>query len=169
MTRVVLDTRAVAKFTHHLDVVSRALLEALRLDELVRSTQLLEAIPQFVLDEIDGREQVLARRHVVRLRVYRDARQIAQHLAGQRIEHRDLLDLVVEELDAHGLRVGFRRENVDDIAPDPVGAAMEVDVVALVLQFREPAQQLALIDGVSAVDVQHHLEVGARVAQTVDR
>ena len=74
-------------------------------------------------DLIDGREQRLARRHVVRLRIDRHARRALRDLAGQRIEVADLLDLVVEELDAHGVALRLGREDVDDVAAHAIRAA----------------------------------------------
>ena len=47
--------------------------------------------------------------------------------------------------------------------------AGELDVVALVLQLREPAQERALVQGLAALQVQHHGVVFVRVAETVDR
>ncbi|MNQ43274.1 hypothetical protein D3C85_569970 [compost metagenome] len=102
------------------------------------------------------------------LRVEGETRQLANHFAGQRIERRQAFHLVIEQLDANGLQVGFRREDIDDIAANPEGGAGEVHVVAGVLQLRQTTQQSALVDPVATVDVQHHLQVGRRVTQTID-
>jgi hypothetical protein len=93
---------------------------------------------------------------------------IAQHFARQRIEPRERLDLVVEQLDAHRLALGFRREDVDDVAPHPVRALRQVELVARVLHVGEAAQQLALVEPVAAHQVQHHAEVRLRVAEAVN-
>src|SRR5690606_20306506 len=136
--RVVLDAGAVTDLHDHFHVEARALLEALRLDELVRLAQTLELNREVGANLLDGTEQRIARRDVVRLRIDRDARHRALHLARQRIEVAELGDLVVEQLYAHGEALGFRRVDVDDVAPNAIRAAREVERVARVLQLREP-------------------------------
>ena len=79
------------------------------------------------------------------------------------------LDPVVEQLDPHRLALRFGGEDIDDIAPDPVGALPQIDLIARVLHVRETPQELALIEDVAARHVQHHAEVGLRIAEAVDR
>ena len=54
IARVVLDAGAVADLFHHLHVEHGALLEALRLDQLVLLAQHLEPLAQFLADVVDG-------------------------------------------------------------------------------------------------------------------
>ena len=162
VARVVLDAGAVAELGDHLEVEQRALLEPLRLDQLVRGAQFREPPAQLHLDLVDRAQQPLARRHVVRRREHREPRHLAQHLAGQRIEERERLDLLVEELDAHRLALRLRREDVDDVAAHAERALAQVQFVARVLHVGEAPQQLALVHAVAAHQVQHHLEVGLR-------
>ena len=103
------------------------------------------------------------------LRVDGDTGQRTQNGAGERIEHGDLLDRVVEQLDAQRLLVGFRGEHIDDVATHPVGTAMEVDVVAGVLQLGQPPEEMALIEQVAAIQMQHHLQVRAGISEAIDR
>ena len=100
----------------------RALLEPLRLDQLACVAQLLEAIAQLLANLIDRADQAFLRRDVVRAGIHRVARHFARDLAGERIEQRQRLDLVVEQLDANRFALGFRREDVDDIAAHAIGA-----------------------------------------------
>ncbi len=53
----------------------------------------------------------------------------------------DLIDLVAEELDAQRAILLEGGEDLDDVAAHAEGAAVKVDVVALVLQIDEPTQQ----------------------------
>ena len=64
----------------------------------------------------------------------------ALDLAAQRIDLADRLDLVAEELDADRRLLLVRGEDLDDVAAHAERAAVEVDVVALVLDVDEPAQ-----------------------------
>ena len=128
-----------------------------------------EAPAQLHLDLVHRLQQALARRHVVRRREHGAARHLAQHLAGQRVEERERLDLVVEELHAHGIALRLRREDVHDVAAHAERALAQVQFVARVLHVGEAPQQLALVHAVAAHEVQHHLEVGLRIAEAVDR
>ena len=103
------------------------------------------------------------------LRVDGDAPHPLDHLAGERVEDADVLDFVVEQLDAHRLFLFLGGEDVDHVAAHPVGGAAEIHLVAGVLQLRQPAQQVALVDVVAAHQVQHHGVVAGRVAQAVNR
>ncbi len=69
----------------------------------------------------------------------------AYPLAGQRVDDRDRLDLVAEQLDAHR-RLLVRRVDLDDVAAHPKLAPHQIEVVSLVLHVDQAAQQLPLID-----------------------
>ncbi len=105
----------------------------------------------------------------MRLRIDRRARRALRDLARQRIEEADLLDLVVEQLDAHGVLLRLGGEDVDDVAAHAIGAAAQVERIARVLQLRQPAQQVALVQRRAAREVQHHAVVRLGIAEAVDR
>ncbi len=168
IARVVLDPVAVADLEDHLQVEARALLEPLRLDELVRTAQPLELQREIGADLVHAGEQRLARRDVVRLRVDRRARHALRDLARQRVEVADLLDLVVEQLDAHGLLLRLRGKDVDDVAAHAIRAAREVERVARVLELRQAAQEIALVQRRAAGEMQDHAVVCLWIAEAVD-
>jgi hypothetical protein len=97
------------------------------------------------------------------------ARCLAFDLARQRIEQHEGVDFVVEQLDAQRFALGLRRKDVDDIATHTIRTLREIELVALVLHVREPAQELALIDAIAAREVQHHRQIRFGIAQAVDR
>ena len=167
--RVVLDPLAVADLGHHLDVEPGPLLQALRLDETVRGPEHREAIDQLFPDRLDGLHNPFARGDIVALGIHRQARHAAHDLSGQRVEPAQVLDLVVEELDAHRILLGLCRIHVDDLAANAVRAAVQLDLVSRVLQLREAPEDEALVDGVAPHQMQHHLVVGGRIAEAVDR
>ncbi len=79
-------------------------------------------------------------------------------LAGERIDHLDALDLVAEELDAHGvLLVGGM--HLDGVASNPELAPHQVHVVAFVAHVDELAQRGSLVDLGAHLQVQEVLEV----------
>ena len=59
--------------------------------------------------------------------------------------------------------------NIDHFAAHPVGGAGQFEVVTCVLEFCQASQDGALVHPVTAHQVQHHAEVGTRIAQPVDR
>src|SRR2546423_1005090 len=62
-----------------------------------------------------------------------------EQLAGQRVDRIDVDDLVAEELDAVG-ELLVARMHLDDVAAHAEGRALEVHVVATVLQVDQLAQ-----------------------------
>ena len=70
---------------------------------------------------------------------HRDVIELREHLAGERVEMRDLLDLVAEERDAVR-RLRVRRLDLHYIALDAEAAATEQRVVARVLDVDQLAQ-----------------------------
>ncbi|MBV6417344.1 MAG: hypothetical protein CMLOHMNK_02006 [Steroidobacteraceae bacterium] len=169
VARVVLDARAVAHFLHHLHVEHRALLEPLRLEQLAGLAQLREAHAQVLADQVDRADEPLARCHVMRARINRIARHLARHLACERVEQRERFDRVIEQFDAHGRAIRFGGKDVDHVAAHAIAAGAQVELVARVLHVGEAAQELALVEAVAALQVQHHREIGFRIAEAVDR
>ena len=91
------------------------------------------------------------------------------HAAGERIEHFELLDLVVEERDPHRVLRVLRREDVDHVAAHAERAAAEVELVALVLHRHQPRDHVALRHLLALAQVQDHAVVLRRIADAVDR
>jgi len=123
----------------HLEVEVRPLEQALGLEEPPGGLQLVRPDLQLGLDVLDRLVQLLARRDEVPGGVDVDAIALREHLAGERIELRDALDLVAEEFDAHReiLVGGMHLERVAahaELAPD------EALVVPLVLDVDEMAE-----------------------------
>ena len=92
---------------------------------------------------------------------------LADRLAGQRVEGNQLVDLVAEQLDTQRL-VLVRRIDFDDVAANAEGAAGEVVVVPLVLDFDELAQDLVAVDALAALERQHHAVIGLGRTEAVD-
>ena len=169
MARVVFDALAETQLDHHFQIEAGTLLEPLRLDQLVVGVIELQPFAQFDLDLLDGAQRGFARRHVMARREHGEARHLLQDLAGERIEQVQRLDHVVEQFDAdRGLGV-LRREDVDDVAAHAEHAALEFDVVALVLYLRQPPDDVALAHLLVLAQEQDHAVVVGRVADAVDR
>ena len=90
-----------------------------------------------------------------------------EHLAGERVEVRDLLDLVAEERDAvRGL--GVRGLHLDDVALDAEAAAAEQRVVAGVLDVDQLAEHQVAVLLLADVHEDDALLVLLRRAEAVD-
>ncbi len=92
---------------------------------------------------------------------------LPEGLAGERVEARQLVDFVAEQLDPER-DVFVRGVDLDDVAADAEDAAVEVVVVALVLNLDELSQNLVAIDPLPALERQHHPVVGLGRSQPVD-
>ena len=93
--------------------------------------------------------------------------QLVQLLARQRVDDGQPLDRVAEHLDAqHRLVVG--RVHLDGVAPDPELAPPERQVVPVVLQVDQAAQDRALVVVDPGVELQQLAPVLGRVAHAVD-
>jgi hypothetical protein len=169
MARVVLDAFAVADLVHHFQIEARALFEPLRLHQLARLDELIEALTQLGLDRLHGGQHAIARRHVVARRVDDEARHLLPDAAGQRVEQRQALDHVVEELDADRELAVLGRKDVDHVAAHAKTAAREVRLVARVLHADQLLDHVALADLVAGTHDEAHLRVVLRLADAVDR
>lgn len=95
--------------------------------------------------------------------------QLAQRLAGQRIEQRQLLDVAIEQFDAQRLGIRLGGKNVKHLAAHTERAARELELVARVLQIGEMADQLALIDVLADRENQAQRQIVFWRAEAVDR
>ena len=165
MPRVVLDAVAVADLLHHLEVEHRPLMQPLRLEHLAQSTRARSAArSSSALIDSTADPRLLARRDEMRLRIDGDLVVLAAALPGQRIERRQRIDIVAEQLDAKRL-LFVRRIDLDDVAAHAERAAREVDVVALVLDLDELAEDLLARDALSQLQRQQHAVVRLRRAR----
>jgi hypothetical protein len=105
----------------------------------------------------------------VRARVDGVAGHLARDRPSERVEERDRIDRVIKELHAHRLALGLCREDIDDIAAHTVVALSEIELVARVLHLGEAAQELPLLEPVTALQVQHHREIRLRITEPIDR
>ena len=122
---------------------------------------------ELVPDVVDGALDRRLRRDVLRRRPDGEVVELREHLAGERIEVRHLLDLVAEERDAVR-RLLVRRLHLDDVALDAEAAAPEHRVVADVLRVDELAEeQVAVVLGAD-LEVDHPLLPLLRRAEAVD-
>ena len=141
---VVLDAVAETHLAQHLEVVVGAHPQALGLEELAFGLQDLEAVGELGLDPDHGPGHPVVGGDVVRRREHHQLLELAEDLAGERVEAHESLHRVAEQLDPESaLFVG--REDVDGVAPHPELTPREAELVALVGHIDEAGQDGPLL------------------------
>ena len=143
--RVVLDPVAVAELLQHLQVVLGALPDPVRLEQLPFGLEDLHLLLELVLDLADSALDRVPGGHVLRRRKDREVLEPCVDLAGQRVEVRDLLDLVPEERDPVG-RLHVRGLHLDDVPAHAEAPAPEERVVPRVLDVDELPEHHVPVD-----------------------
>ena len=158
---------AVADGLDHLEVEAGALVDALGLDEAAFFFELGFPVAELGEDGVDGGGFALGLDDVVGLWVDGEARVFLADGAEERVDLREGVDLVAEELDAVGVFV-VGGVDLDDVAADAEGAAAEVDVVALVEDFDEAAGDVFALELLAFFEEEEHAVVGFGRAEAVD-
>ena len=164
---VVLDPVAVADLAQHLQVVVGPHAQPLGLQQLALALQDGQPLGQLDLDGGDGPAHPVRPGHVVGGREDVQLVPLADDLAGDRVHDQDPLDLVAEELQAHGPLL-VRREDLEGVAPDPELAPDEAEVVAVVLDVDQLAQHPVAVVALAALEPQHLVAVLLGRAEAVD-
>ena len=129
---IVLDAVAVAQLLHHLQVEAGALLQALGLQQFAVFPEPVQPRAQLRLDGGHGLAAHQVRGDIVGGGVDHDAFELPQRLAPEGVNLPDGLHRVAPKLHPDGPVLFVGREDLHPIAPDPEGAPVKIDVVALV-------------------------------------
>ena len=165
--RIVLDARAEPDLAHHLDVVVGPHPQPLRLQQLALPLQLGQPLFELLLDGRDRVRHPVRPGHVVGGREDPQRVDLADDVAGQRVQVIQRLDLVAEELDAHG-QFFVGRDDLDGVAAHPERATGERHVIAGVLDIDQQPQQRVARNLVADLQLDGPVQIGLRRAQAVD-
>ena len=165
---IVLNTGAVAQLPHHLHVVFRPLLDALGFHRFLLLLEEPHLLPHLFLDLFHRPVHLLLGGDVVAGGVDGHMIQNPGGRAGEGLDLGDALHLVPPELNADGVVFGVDRVDVDGIAPDPEGVALKGNVVALVADLDQLADQLLPALFHAGAERDDHVLVVDGVAQTVN-
>ncbi len=168
MARIVLDSGAESHLGQQFQIVQRALLQALSFEQPVVRAKEFEPLLELGADIPDRDFHPVGGRYVMRGGIDRDALELANHLAAQRIDLVQRLDLIAEKLDPHRPALFIGREHLDRVAAHAEGPAMEIVVVALVPDIHQLAQHPVAIESLPLLDKHQHVEVHFRLAKPVD-
>ena len=165
---VVLDAGAVAQLRHHLHVVLRPLAEPLGLHQLVIVCKVLDLFLQLPPDLLDGPVHLVLGGDIVAGGINRHMVQHPVHAAGDRVEVADAVDLVPEELHPDGVVPVVGGVDLHRVPPDPEHVPLKGDVVALVADLHQAAQQLIPVPLGPHPEGHHQVGKIVRLAQAVD-
>ena len=166
--RIVLDAAAVAQLLHHFDVVVRTLTDALRLDQLVVLLKVPHALVALGTDALDRGGELFLCGHVMARGIDGRVVEDAGRRAGDDVDLADAVDLISEKLDSDGPVVGIGREDLHRVAADAEHVALEGDVVSLVADLNELAQQLVKAACLPRPQGYDHVGVVDRITEAVD-
>src|SRR6266446_3430531 len=167
MARIVFDAGAEACLAQHFDIEAGALLQTRCFEQLTINFQFCQPFFQLGFDQLDGVVQALLCRNPVLGRVDIQALPLPQHFARKRIDLSHALDLVAKEFDTYShILVG--REYLQHIPAHAETPANEVSIIALILDFRQVAQNLLPPSLFSHLQGQYDLPIFFRAAQAKD-
>ena len=161
VARVVLNAGAEADLLNHLEVVLRAHAQTLCLQQLAAVFEVCQTLGEFGLDVRDGTFHALRASDVVRSWEDAQLRDLVDDIACDWVEIIQRINLVAEELHAHGLFfVG--RDDIDHVAFYSEGTAGKGDIIAGVLNIHQKAQELVTVDFLTLLQPHRTVEVGLR-------
>ena len=168
MPRVILDAGAEAGLSEHLNVIVGALRDPLRFKQLVLCAEAFHLFLQLLADPLNRFLHLPVGRDIMRRWEHADKGQGALRLSCQRIDLRDPVDLISEELHPVGKVVGVRRKDVQDIPSDPEGGSVKINVAPVIVKVDQLLQDLIAVPLFPYPQIQGHLFEINRAAQSVD-
>ena len=140
--RIVLDARAEADLLKHLDVVPGTLRDALRLDQLSVFLEVSDALLQLLFKILDGLLELFLRRDIVARRenfVMWLSSPSGTPVSGLMRLMRSTSS--PKNSDAHHILIRVYRPDLDRVAAHAEAVALEGDVVALLLDVDQTADE----------------------------
>ena len=167
VARIIFDAGAVAHLLDHFEVVARAHFEALCFEQFALVAQHFEARVEFGGDAFERVGEIVFGHHVMLGGEDRGALDDFDDFAGERVNFLDFGDGVEVQFDAdRGFVIG--REDFDGVTAHAELAAREIKFVALVVVFREAAQQRGAVDDLAFFHEHGHLGIQVGRTQAVD-
>src|SRR2546426_1664216 len=136
MTRIILNTVAVADLLHHFHIEQRSLMHALRFKQAALLLEQCFPSGKLALDRLHSLLDPWPRHDEMTFRINRQAIEHVQFVAGERVECAELVDLITPQLDSES-KVFIRRMYLDRVAAHAECSAPEIEVVPLVKNLDE--------------------------------
>ena len=167
-TGVVLNTAAMSQLPQHFDIVHGALLQPLGFHQHIVFFKIFQPLLQFPFDGGDRLLHLLGGGDIVACGINGNVAHGAQHLPRDGVELTDAVDLIAKKFHADGSTLGISRENLHRVATDTELIALKGEVVAVITDIHQAAQQLIPLILLSHAQGNDHVGIVHRVAQTVD-
>ena len=164
---IVFNAGTKSDFCQHFNVVGCPLGNPLGFQQLVLGAEHLHLGVTFPGNLPDSPFQLLPGGHIVAGRVNGHVLHISLHHAGDRIDFRNPVNLVAEELHPDGPSGPVSRVHLQGISPDPELVSGKIQVVPLVPDFRQFFQNLVHRTLLPHPQGNHHAFIVDGVAQTV--
>ena len=164
---IILDAGTEAHLLHHFQIVFRPHLDALGFEQLAVFLEMHDAFAQFFADGQRGAFHFVAGGDELFRRKNHRVGGRFQLVACERIEARDAFDLLAEEFDAQGVLAAGGAE-FNRVAAHAKLAALEGDVVAVVLQIHKAGKKLLARQRLADMHRDDHRLVIVLAARAVD-
>ena len=164
---IVFDAVAIAHLLHNLEVKHGALAEPLGFEQLTLLPELAEPPLELIQDTLKGPLALVGGHHVVRPGVNRQPVVSPLDLAKERVDLAEGLDLLAPHCDPVSV-ILIGGEDFDHVAAHPEVSTPEVDVVALVLDLDQPAQDVLAADLLPFLEQEQHPVIGFGRAKAVN-
>ena len=125
ITRIILDSRTISHLLDELQVILHPLLQTLCFQMLAYLIEILALGHHVVLDLADGLCTALFRSHKVAGRIYGNLLEFLHECTSQRINQRNLIDLITEKLDSYRM-VSISDEYINGITLDSERTSLEL-------------------------------------------
>ena len=146
MTRIVFDAGAVAHLLHHLQIVIRALLQTLCLQQPAMLIQLIKTLVQLLANIIHSAFKILTARNIVARRENRHVVALRQNLTRQHIKFYNAVNLIIEHFNAHSLFTVGCWNNLNHITAHTEGATLKINIITRILNLHQLMQNLLAVD-----------------------
>ena len=163
--RIVLNARAETDLLQHFNVVAGALRDALGLYQLAVFLEVFYALVEFFLQILDGLLQLFLGRDIVARRKNGNMPQFTKRNAGQRVNTADAVHLITEKLDTDNILIRIYRPDLHRVTAHAEAVTLERNVVALVLNVYQSADELLAAHLHARTDGNHHAFVVDRIAE----
>ena len=163
--RIVLNARAETDLLQHFNIVAGALRDALCLDQLAVFLEVFYTLFQFFFEVLDGFLQLFLGCNVVARRKNSNMPQFTERNAGQRVNTADAVHLITEKLDTDNILIRVYRPDFHRVTAHAEAVALERNVVALVLNVYQSADELLAAHLHARTDGNDHALVVDRIAE----
>ena len=164
MPGIVLDSGAKPGLLEHLDIEVGPLRDPLRLQKLVLTLKFPDPLFQFFFYILHGALNIVLIYYIVGCWEDGYVLQFIPDLPGQDVDLRDPVDLVPEKFYPDGGVRLIGRNHLQYVPPDPEGPAVEIHVIAVVLDLDQLRHQLVPLLCHAGAQGDHHVLVVYRAS-----